>query len=80
MNQINPLASRLSRQSHAGCSKGLSSKAAASEGPEAYPLGYVEELNDARTKLADFFSILLALLDGHIGPAMLTGINLVRTE
>ena len=30
-----------------------------SEGPEAYPLGYVEDLNDARTKLADFFSILL---------------------
>jgi hypothetical protein len=38
----------------------LSSKAAASEGPEAYPLGYVEDLNDARTPLADFFSILLA--------------------
>ena len=29
------------------------------EGPQAYPLGYVEDLNDARTKLADFFSILL---------------------
>ena len=43
----------------AGCSKRPSSKAAASEGPEAYPLGYVEDLNDARTKLADFFSILL---------------------
>ena len=42
-----------------GCSKSSSSKAAASEGPEAYPLGYVESLNDARTKLADFFSILL---------------------
>ena len=27
--------------------------------PEAYPLGYVEGLNDARTLLADFFSILL---------------------
>jgi hypothetical protein len=43
----------------AGCSKRPSSKAATSEGPEAYPLGYVEGLNDARTKLADFFSILL---------------------
>ena len=43
---------------HAGCSKRPSSKAAASERPEAYPLGYVEGLNDARTKLADFFSIL----------------------
>ena len=28
--------------------------------PEAYPLGYVEGLNDARTKLADCFSILLS--------------------
>jgi hypothetical protein len=27
--------------------------------PETYPLGYVEGLNDARTLLADFFSILL---------------------
>ena len=26
---------------------------------EAYPLGYVEVLSDARTMLADFFSILL---------------------
>ena len=34
------------------------SKAAASEGPEAYPLGYVEGLSDARTKLTGFFSIL----------------------
>ena len=42
-----------------GCSKSSSSKAAASEGPEAYPLGYVEDLNDARTPLAGFFSILL---------------------
>ncbi len=28
---------------------------------EAYPLGYVEGLNDARTPLAAFFSILLGL-------------------
>ena len=41
--------------------KKASSKAAASEGPEAYPLGYVEGLNDARTPLADFFSVLLDL-------------------
>ena len=62
------------------------SKAAASEEPEAYPLGRtvrrisrtksvraaewrggrvpVEDLSDVRTKLADFFSILL---DGGIG-------------
>ncbi len=43
----------------AGCSKRPSNKAAASEGPRPYPLGYVEGLNDARTMLADFFSILL---------------------
>ena len=30
--------------------------------PEAYPQGYVEDLSDARTKLADFFSILLESL------------------
>jgi hypothetical protein len=51
--------SRITGEHHAGCSKRPSSKAAASEGPEAYPLGYVEDLNDARTKRADFFSILL---------------------
>ena len=44
---------------HAECSKRPFSKAAASEGPKAYPQGYVEGLNDARTLLADFFSILL---------------------
>jgi hypothetical protein len=27
--------------------------------PQAYPLGYVEDLFKARTKLADFFNILL---------------------
>src|SRR5688572_655013 len=42
-----------------GCSKSSSGKAAASEGPEAYPLGYVEGLNDARTTLADFINSLL---------------------
>jgi hypothetical protein len=29
----------------------------------AYPLGYVEGLNDARTLLADFFSILLVAVE-----------------
>jgi hypothetical protein len=42
----------------AGCSKELFSKAAASEAPEAYPLGYVEGLNDARTTLAASFNIM----------------------
>ena len=43
----------------AGCSKRQFNKAAASEEPRAYPLGYVEGLNDARTPLADFFNRLL---------------------
>ena len=41
-----------------GCSKRLSSKAAASEEARR-TLRYVEPLSDARTTLADFFSILL---------------------
>ena len=43
----------------AGCSKSSSSKAAGESKPEAYPQGYVEPLNAARTPLVDFFSILL---------------------
>ena len=43
----------------AGCSKSLSSKATGESKPEAYPLGYVEDFDEPRTKLADFFSILL---------------------
>ena len=42
-----------------GCSKWLSSKAAGESKPEAYPLGYVEDFDEPRTKLAAFFSILL---------------------
>jgi len=42
----------------AGCSKSLSSKAAASEEARR-TLRYVESLSDVRTPLADFFSILL---------------------
>jgi hypothetical protein len=42
----------------AGCSKWPSSAAAASEEARR-TLRYVEPLSDARTKLADFFSILL---------------------
>ena len=44
----------------AGCSKWPSSKAAGESKPEAYPLGYVEDFDELRTQLADFFSILLA--------------------
>ena len=35
------------------------SKAAGESKPEAYPRGYVEDFDEPRTKLADFFSILL---------------------
>ena len=45
----------------AGCSKRSSSKAAASEEARR-TLRYVEPLSEARTMLADFFSILLDLL------------------
>jgi len=37
------------------------SKAAGESKPEAYPLKYVEDFDDPRTKLAGFFSILLAV-------------------
>jgi len=43
----------------AGFSKRLSSKAAGELRPEAYPLGYVEDFDEPRTTLEDFFSILL---------------------
>jgi hypothetical protein len=47
-----------------GCSKRTSSKAAASEGARR-TLRYVEPLNDARTLLADFFSILNRGVNDH---------------
>ena len=43
----------------AGCSKRPFSKAAGESKPEAYPQGYVEDFDEPRTKLADFFSALL---------------------
>ncbi len=45
-------------ESPAGCSKRLSSKAAASEEARR-TLRYVEPLSDARTKLTGFFSTML---------------------
>jgi len=51
-----------------GCSKRPSSKAAASEEARR-TLRYVEPLNDARTMLAVFFSILLTRRPGHVSPA-----------
>ena len=51
---------RTTGEHRAGCSKRPSSKAAVSEDARR-TLRYVELLSDARTKLADFFSILLSL-------------------
>ena len=51
----------------AGCSKRPFSKAAASEGARR-TLRYVEPLSDARTKLADFFNILL--VGGYEAPSL----------
>jgi hypothetical protein len=49
-----------------GCSKSPFSKAAGESKPEAYPRGYVEDFDETRTKLAGFFSILLARLLGTV--------------
>jgi len=46
---------------NAGCSKRSSNEAAGESQPEAYPLGYVEDCDEPRTKLAAFFSSLLGL-------------------
>jgi hypothetical protein len=40
----------------AGCSKSSSSEAAGESNLEAYPQGYVEDFDELRTKLEDFFS------------------------
>ena len=47
----------------AGCSKRPSSKATADESTVCVPLRYVEDAFEARTQLADFFSILLQAHD-----------------
>jgi hypothetical protein len=44
-----------------GCSKQSSSKAAGESKPEAYPLGYVEDFDEPRTKLEAVFNIRLVL-------------------
>jgi hypothetical protein len=49
------------QNTHPGCSKRPSRKAAASEEARR-TLRYVEPVSDARTPLADFFSILLVLI------------------
>ena len=49
----------LTQEWFAGCSKWPSGKAAASEDRKTYPLRYVEDLSDARTKPEDIWGILL---------------------
>ena len=44
-----------------------SSKARGEREPEAYPLGYVEDSVELRTKLEDIFTILLQAEQGHHG-------------
>jgi len=44
--------------SEEGCSKWPPNKAAGKKKPEAYPLGYVEDFFEPRTKLEAVFSIL----------------------
>ena len=56
---------RVTAEELVGCSKRPASKAAGESKPEAYPLGYVEDFDELRTKLAGFFSILL---DQHQAP------------
>ena len=59
---------------HAGCSKRPFSKAAGESKPEAYPRGYVEDFDEPRTKLEDFFSILLAkVFHEHSGQGKIDG-------
>src|SRR5262245_12130711 len=55
-------------RTEADCSKSSSSKAAGESKPEAYPQGYVEDFDESRTLLEDFFS---TLLDGGFEEAKL---------
>jgi hypothetical protein len=58
----------------------VASKAAAESKPEAYPLGYVEDFDDARTPLAACFNILRLSDQATIAPpASLTPHRIVTT-
>ena len=62
----------------AGRSNRPSSKAAASEDPEAYPLGYVEDLSDARTLLVACFSTLLEKIADQLHRLFRRGSSMTR--
>src|SRR6267143_3929968 len=67
-----------------GCSKRLSSEAAGESKPEAYPLGYVEDFDEPRTTLEEFFSTLLGrsiqLFGCHAISREGRGIDLLQQE
>ena len=52
---------------------GIPARPQATQEPEAYPLGYAEDLNDARTTLADFSRILLEGVCGSFNEMPLLG-------
>ena len=55
------------QNTHAGCSKRTSSKAAGDSKLEAYPQrGYGEDFDESRTKLAIYFSTLLGALEAGL--------------
>ena len=59
--------------------KQAASKAAASEGPKAYPPGYVEGRNDARTKPAAIFnSLLMTVVWGRT--SVQDGLNILQAD
>ena len=53
--------------------KQASNEAVGETEPEAYPLGYVEDSCELRTKLADFFNSLLELVLRHAIPQRVAG-------
>jgi len=74
--------SRTTERHLAGCSKSLSGKAAASKEARR-TLRYVEPLSEARTTLADFFSILLEGPPGGANQIKIVGeqlTDIVNTE
>ena len=61
----------------AGLSKWSSNEAAGEKGPQAYPLGYVEDRFEPRTKLGAVFTSLLAQQchDGQTHEQIVNGVS-----
>ena len=68
LSVFHPFALSLPRQTLRPGTRLSPSKAADESKPEAYSRGPVEDFDESRTKLADIFSILLALIihDGSL--------------